>query len=107
MAGGGGGGAEENRPPSPVGRRGGGGGGGREAAPQIEDDGRDDEIGRYFAVGAASQWQLGAILAHACAGGVKCMFELHETLGGHEAQTLLNVGAHWKLTESLAPTRSA
>ena len=73
-----------------------------EAATQIGDYGLDGEIGRDFAVGAASQWQLGAILAHACAGGVQCMFELRETLGGHEAQTLLNVGAHWKLNESLA-----
>jgi hypothetical protein len=30
------------------------------------------------------------------------MFELHESLGDHDQQTLLNVGAHWQLSDSLA-----
>lgn len=66
-----------------------------EAATRVGDFGLDAEVGRNFAVGTVSQWQLGAILAHGCGHGSECMFELHETLSGHEQQTLLNVGTHW------------
>jgi hypothetical protein len=30
------------------------------------------------------------------------MFELHESLGNHDQQTLVNFGAHWQLSDSLA-----
>ena len=73
-----------------------------EAATKVGAFALDAEVGRNFAVGTASQWQLGAIVAHACGRGIECMFELHQTLSAHQSQTLLNVGTHWNLSESLA-----
>jgi hypothetical protein len=73
-----------------------------EAATKLGDYGLDAEVGRDFGVGAASQWQLGAVVAHRCGATLQCMFELHESLGNHDQQTLLNVGAHWQLSDSLA-----
>ncbi|MFI4866844.1 MAG: hypothetical protein ACHQDB_07025 [Steroidobacterales bacterium] len=73
-----------------------------EAATKLDDFGLDAELGRDFGVGAPSQWQLGAIVAHRCGATLQCMFELRESLGNHDQQTLLNLGAHWQLSDSLA-----
>jgi hypothetical protein len=73
-----------------------------EAATQVGGFGLDAELARNFAVGASSQWQLGAIAGHPCGGGVECMLELRERLGGDDRQTLVNLGLHWKLSRSLA-----
>jgi hypothetical protein len=62
----------------------------------------DAEVARDFVVGAASQWQFGAIAERICGGPVECMLEVRETLDGHDQQTLINLGVHWKLSESLA-----
>jgi hypothetical protein len=37
-----------------------------------------------------------------CAGTIECMLEVRETLSGHDRRMLLILGAHWKLSESLA-----
>jgi hypothetical protein len=73
-----------------------------EAATKLGAFGLDAEVGRNFGVGAASDWQLGAVVAHRCGATLQCMFELHESLGNHDQQTLLNLGAHWQLSDSLA-----
>ena len=73
-----------------------------EAATQLGGFALDAELARNFAVGAASQWQLGAIAGHACGEGIECMLELRERLGGDDRQMLINLGLHWSLTQSLA-----
>jgi hypothetical protein len=73
-----------------------------EAATKFGAFGLDAEIGRTFASGGASDWQLGGIVAHDCSAALQCLFEVHETLSNHAVQSLLNLGAHWQLTPSLA-----
>jgi hypothetical protein len=74
-----------------------------EAATQLGGFGLDAELARNFAGDAPGQWQFGAIAEHACGGGkVECMLELRERLGGGDQQTLVNLGLHWKLSQSLA-----
>jgi hypothetical protein len=73
-----------------------------EAATKLGAFGLDVEVARDFVVGAASQWQFGAIAEHSCGGAIECMLEVRETFAGHDGQTLINLGVHWKLSESLA-----
>jgi hypothetical protein len=60
------------------------------------------ELGRNFVQGGASQWQAGVVAGHACGGEVECMAEVHTTWAAGERQTLLNLGLHWKLSDSVA-----
>jgi hypothetical protein len=73
-----------------------------EAATRLGEFGLDAEVARNIVVGAASQWQFGAIAEHRCGGGGACMLELRETLGGGVRQTLINLGVHWRLSASLS-----
>jgi hypothetical protein len=73
-----------------------------EAAAKFGEFGLDAEVARSFVAGAASQWQFGAIAEHSCGAGIDCMLEVRETIGGHDQQTLVNLGVHWTLSESLA-----
>jgi hypothetical protein len=73
-----------------------------EAATKLGTFGLDAEVARDFITGAASHWQFGAIAEHSCGGTIQCMLELRETLIGHDGQTLINLGVHWKLSESVA-----
>jgi hypothetical protein len=73
-----------------------------EAATKLGAVGLDAEIGRNFVSGGAGDWQLGGVIAHDCSAALQCLFEVHETLSGHVVQTLLNLGAHWQLSPSLA-----
>jgi hypothetical protein len=73
-----------------------------EAATKLSAFGLDAEIGRNFVSGGPGDWQLGGVVAHDCSTALQCLFEVHETLSGHSAQTLLNLGAHWQLRPSLA-----
>ncbi|WP_194270713.1 hypothetical protein [Glaciimonas soli] len=68
----------------------------------------DGEIGRNFVQNGPNQWEAGFAAGHACGKGVDCLFEIHETYtqgadgAGGSTQTLLNVGASWQFTKSLA-----
>ena len=53
------------------------------------------------------QWVVGGILAHGCGADRECLFELHEADSPHESHTLLNLGMHWKLSDSLVLLASA
>jgi hypothetical protein len=75
-----------------------------EAATVVGEYELDGEIGRNFVAGGtnpANQWQAGFVVGHVCAAQVECVGEVHETVAAHTAQTLLNLGVHWKLSESL------
>jgi hypothetical protein len=73
-----------------------------ESAVKLDEFALDAEIARNVVAGAASQWQFGAIAQHGCGGGADCMLELRQRVGGGDTQTLINLGVHWKLGESLA-----
>jgi len=62
----------------------------------------DAEVGRNFVDGGPSEWVAGVIIEHACGPERACMFEIHERIGQHTQQTLLNLGTHWQLSKSLA-----
>ena len=73
-----------------------------EAATEVRGFGLDAEAGRNFVTGGASEWVFGAIVAHACREGLECMLELRERISPHDQQVLINLGAHWRLSESLS-----
>lgn len=64
------------------------------------------ELGRDFVGGTQDRWEGGIVAAHEC-GPVECRFEIHQTSFGDDAQTLLNLGLTWKLSDSLVLLASA
>jgi hypothetical protein len=81
-----------------------------EVATVVGEYGLDAEVGRNFSAGEPSQpsqWVAGFVLAHACSAEVECVGEVHETVAPHDAQTLINLGFRWKLSESLLLLASA
>ena len=73
-----------------------------EAATEAGGFGLDAEVGRNFVEHGPDQWLAGVIVAHLCAENVECLVELHETWAPTDRQTLVNLGVHWKLNDSLA-----
>jgi hypothetical protein len=65
------------------------------------------EVGRNFVQHVSNEWAAGFIVAHSCGANVECLGEVHETLVSHDSQTLLNLGVHWKLSESVVVLASA
>ena len=59
------------------------------------------EVGRNFVERDDDEWEAGAVVSHACADDIECLIEVHRTWSADEAQTLLNLGVHWKLSEQL------
>jgi hypothetical protein len=59
------------------------------------------ELGRNFVQDGPSEWLAGIVVAHSCSAKVECVGEVHETAIPHNSQTLVNVGFHWQLSESL------
>jgi hypothetical protein len=73
-----------------------------EASTELGGFGLDGEVGRYFSTVEADAWAAGFIVAHGCPQQLQCLLEIRETLAPHDAQTLLNLGATRKLSDSLA-----
>jgi hypothetical protein len=71
-----------------------------EAATVVGEFGLDAEIGRNFVEQGHDQWMAGVVVAHSCGGTVECVGEVHQTSAPHNSQTLVNLGVHWKLSES-------
>lgn len=63
--------------------------------------GLDAEVGRNFVQGGTNETLAGVVVAHDCGENLECMAEVHETYVPHNSQTLVNLGVHWKLSESL------
>jgi hypothetical protein len=59
------------------------------------------EVGRNFVQYGSSQWAAGFVVAHSCGENLECLGEVRETSAPHNSQTLLNIGVHWKLSESV------
>ena len=78
-----------------------------EVATKAGEFGLDGEVGRNFVWPGRDQWVVGGILAHGCGADRECLFELHEAAAPHESHTLLNLGMHWKLSDSLVLLASA
>lgn len=72
-----------------------------EAATVVGGYGLDAEVGRNFVSDGPSQWVAGVVVAHSCGEKVECVGEVHETAAPHNSQTLVNLGFHWELNESL------
>ncbi len=43
---------------------------------------------------------LGGVLSHGCGEQLECQFELHKVFEPQNAQTLVNLGLHWKLSDA-------
>jgi hypothetical protein len=69
--------------------------------------GLDGEIGRNFIQNGSNQWVVGGIAAHACGEDRECLIEVHEAHAPRDSHTLVNLGLHWKLTESAILLASA
>lgn len=78
-----------------------------EVATRFGEFGLDGEVGRNFVRHGKNQWVMGGIVAHACGEDRECLFEVHETRAPHDSHTLVNLGLHWKLSESLVLLASA
>jgi len=62
----------------------------------------DGEVGRNFVQGGGpGEWIAGAIAAHACGRAGDCLLEVRETWAAGQVRTLVNLGLHWKVDESL------
>jgi hypothetical protein len=72
-----------------------------EAATKAGEWSFDGEVGRNFVRGGDNQWWLGGIVAHECGSKGECMLEVHEIHDSHQSQTLVNLGMHWKISDSL------
>ena len=59
------------------------------------------EFGRSFVQDGPNQWIAGIAVGHSCGDRVECVGEVHTTAVPHNAQTLVNLGFHWRLSESL------
>jgi hypothetical protein len=60
------------------------------------------DFGRHFVEHGASFWSGGVVVGHSCGSEkVECMAEIHREWGSGDAQTLLNFGLRWKLTDAL------
>jgi hypothetical protein len=70
--------------------------------------GFDGELGRYVSTSPLARleqpdaWAAGFIVSHDCAPQLECLAEIRQTFAPGDAQTLLNLGGHRQLTESLA-----
>jgi hypothetical protein len=59
------------------------------------------EAGRNFVQYAPSQWIAGIAVGHSCGANLECVGEVHNTSSPHDSQTLVNLGVHWRLKETL------
>jgi hypothetical protein len=70
--------------------------------------GLDGEVGRYLSTSPLARlqqpnaWVVGFIVSHHCALRLECLAEIRQTFAPGDAQTLLNVGGHRQLSESLS-----
>jgi hypothetical protein len=78
-----------------------------EAATEVGEFGLDAEVGRNFVQQGQDQWIGGVVVAHSCGETIECVGEIHNTWTPHNSQTLVNLGIHWKLGESLFLLASA
>jgi hypothetical protein len=72
-----------------------------EAATVVHEYALDAEAGVNFVQYGSTQWTLGAIVAHSCGQNLECLGEVRHVFTPNDSQTLLNLGVHWKLNESL------
>jgi hypothetical protein len=72
-----------------------------EAATVIHEFSLDAEFGPNFVQYGTTQWFSGVVVAHECGHNVECLAEVHHVLAPNDSQTLLNLGFHWKLDESM------
>jgi outer membrane receptor protein involved in Fe transport len=64
------------------------------------------ELGRNFIQNESDQWEGGIVAGHGC-GPIECLIEIHRISATDDAQTLLNLGLTWKLSDSLVLLASA
>ncbi|CAM4063650.1 hypothetical protein [Roseateles saccharophilus] len=73
-----------------------------EAAGEVAGVGLVGEVGKNFVQGQKGQWIAGVIASHPCGDNNECMFEVRGRHGEGQHATLLNLGVHHKLDDSLA-----
>lgn len=72
-----------------------------EFATVVNDFGLAIEVGPNFVRDGPNQFVAGTAVGHACGANLECVGEVHVTADPHSAQTLVDLGFHWKLNESL------
>lgn len=60
------------------------------------------EVGKNFIQGQTAQWIVGVVASHACGESNECMVEVHHVQGDGQHETLLNLGVHHKLDDSVS-----
>jgi hypothetical protein len=78
-----------------------------EAATVLHEFALDAEVGVNFVQYGPTQAIAGAVVAHSCGRNVECLAEVREVLAPNDSQTLLNLGLHWKLNESMVVLAAA
>lgn len=60
------------------------------------------DLGRHIVQRDADFWSAGIVAGHACGTEkAQCLLEIHREWGGGPAQTLLNLGLRWKVSDAL------
>jgi hypothetical protein len=60
------------------------------------------DFGRHFVQHEGDFWSAGIVAGHACGSErIECLLEIHREWGSGDAQTLLNLGLHWKINDAL------
>jgi len=73
-----------------------------ELATQVQEFEFAADVGRHFVEHDGSFWSAGVVAGHSCGTEkVECLAEIHREWRPGDAQTLLNFGLHWKLTDAL------
>ncbi len=78
-----------------------------EVSAKVGEWGLDAEAGRNFVRHGRNEWVVGGVVAHGCGENRECLLEARETHAPHESRTLVNLGLHWKLGESMVLLASA
>jgi hypothetical protein len=72
-----------------------------EASTVVHEFSLDAEAGVNFVQFGSTQWTVGGIVAHSCGQDLECIGEVRHVFSPDDSQTLLNLGVHWKVNESL------
>jgi hypothetical protein len=78
-----------------------------EAATVLHDYAIDAEVGVNFVQYGPTEPLAGVVVAHSCGQNLECLGEVRVVLAPNDSQTLLNVGLHWKLNESMVVLAAA
>jgi len=72
-----------------------------EAAKKVGEFEFDAEVGRNLVERGPDEWVAGFVVAHACVLNLECLGEARESLADGAQQTLVNLGFHRSMSDTL------